>query len=301
LTLIFGEGVIAGALKMGKNIAPIPFPNEPGHDDNAKAKYIHDIYQYAGQKADEAISWYLSKKTGKQRMAQILRFAAIVLTTVGGLIPLVIASHVLPAPGNAAPAIEYGQFGYIALALAGACVFLDKFFGFSSGWMRYITTAMKLQRMREEFNVDWAILQSATHSAVPDATEREAMLKCAQTFLLAVMGEVESETTAWAAEYKSNLAELEKTARQQLETNKPGTINLTVKNAGAVTGGVTVLLDEVARQTITTNECQLSPVFPGDHFVKIVATIGGKSVTAGAPVRMASGQSVPLILSLPSS
>jgi len=283
---------------MANNIKPGAFPKLSGTDETAKVKFVSEIYDYANGKAQEAITWYLDKKWSKQKTAQGLRFAAIIFTTIGGVIPLVIASRVLASAG-VTNAVEWGQFGYVALALAGACVFLDKFFGYSSGWMRYITTAMKLQRMVEEFNVDWAILSAAVKGNAPDATERETMLRRAQTFLQSVLTEVESETAAWAAEYRSNLAELEKTARQQLEASRPGVINLKVANVGKFRNGVTVFLDEVPRQTVTSTECQLSPVFPGDHFVKVQGSINDKTVMAGAPVRIEPGQSVTVTLSLP--
>lgn len=285
---------------MGKNITPATFPSPTGDDEKAKAKYVADIYLYAANKAEEAINWYFVKKASKQQMAQCLRFSAIIFTTVGGLVPLIIASHIIPPSTGTAtqPAIEYGQFGYIALALAGACVFLDKFFGFSSGWIRYITSALKLQRIREEFNVDWALLNSSKQLSPPNAAEREAMLKRVQAFLQSVLSEVESETAAWAAEYRSNLSELDKNARQQIEANKPGVINLTVKNAAAFTSGVTVLLDGVPRQTIMASDCQISPVFPGDHFVEVRAKANGKEISAGGAVRLEPGHSVPLALSL---
>src|ERR1043166_2320488 len=285
---------------MANNIKPTTFPKLSGADDSAKAKFVSDIYDYANGKAQEAITWYLDKKWSKQRMAQSLRLAAIILTTVGGIIPLIIASRVVATLG-ATTSVESGQFGYVALALAGACVFLDKFFGYSSGWMRYITTAMKLQRMVEEFNVDWAILSASVKGNVADITERETMLRRAQAFLQSVLAEVESETAAWAAEYRSNLAELEKSAKQQLEASRPGVINLKITNAGKFSNGVTVFLDEVPRQTVTSTECQLSPVFPGDHFVKVQGSINNKTVMAAAPVRIEPGQSMMVTLSLPES
>lgn len=290
---------------MGKNIEATEFPTLSGHDDAAKAKYITDIYSYANAKATEAIGWYLSKKSGKQLAAAWLRFLAIAFTTLGGLIPLMVASRILDsAPAGqagGATAIDFAQFGYISLALAGACVFLDRFFGYSTGWIRYVTSALKLQKLREEFNVDWAVLCSSHQSSPPSVTEREAMLRRVQSFLLAIMSEVESETAAWAVEYRNSIAELDKSARQQLEASKPGVINLTVKNANAFAGGVTVVLDGVPRQTITASDCQLAPVFPGDHLVEVRAKINGKDVSCGAAMRIEPGQAVPLSLSLPTS
>ena len=86
-----------------------------------------------------------------------------------------------------------------------------------------------------------------------------------------------------------------------MEANRPGVINLKVSNVGKARNGVVVFLDEVSRQTITSSDYQMSPVFPGDHFVKIQGLVNEKTVTAGVSVRVEAGQSIVATLSLPES
>jgi hypothetical protein len=50
--------------------------------------------------------------------------------------------------------------GYLFLALAAAFVATDKFFGFSSGWIRYIRTGQVLMKELAEFRMDWAMLMA---------------------------------------------------------------------------------------------------------------------------------------------
>lgn len=63
-----------------------------------------------------------------------------------------------------------GHFGYIFLALAAGCVAMDKFFGFSSNWMRFMTTSLALQRHLAEFEMDWNILwlEIQDHKPTPE-------------------------------------------------------------------------------------------------------------------------------------
>ena len=49
---------------------------------------LEQVFKYVSSEAQQAINWYLSKKNSKRIWARILRFAAILATTVAGLIPL---------------------------------------------------------------------------------------------------------------------------------------------------------------------------------------------------------------------
>jgi hypothetical protein len=115
-------------------------------------KSINMIYQYAEAKSTQTINWYLGHKKQKAVCSRVLRFGAIVLTTLGGIAPVVSSIGWLgPRPNEI-----MGKAGYLLLATAAACVGLDKFFGISSGWMRYISAALSLQKAQSEFRLDWA-------------------------------------------------------------------------------------------------------------------------------------------------
>src|SRR6185369_1540504 len=81
---------------------------------------------------------------------------SILLITAGGMVPLIKATW---APGTLASAgFDLGQLGYLLIGLGGAAIAFDRFFGFSSGWIRYITTEMAIQRTLHEFRIEWARL-----------------------------------------------------------------------------------------------------------------------------------------------
>jgi hypothetical protein len=282
------------------------FPLPTGSDNDAKCAYLTAVYNHTVETAKDAIGWYLINKVPQKRWARTIRLAAIFFTTIGGLIPLIAASKVLTmwtvstTNSNGAAGtigIEFSQFGYVALALAGACILLDKYFGFSSAWIRYLTTATMLQRLLHEFCLDWAALDVCREGQAP---QFESLLRRAQTFITRVRTEVEKETADWAAEYRTNLAEMEKSVREQLDANRPGSIALTVANVSKATeGGVTVLLDGATMQKIDVPDCLLAPVFPGEHVVTIRGKVKDALRSLSTPARVEPGRPHLLTLKLP--
>ena len=280
---------------MAKNIISLSFPeNLSWADDAAVRKSLQAIYAYADEAARASVDWYFEHKGMKGGIARGLRFSAIILTTIGGVVPLLVNSRIWWFGSDTK--IDYAQLGYVALALAGGCVALDRFFGYSSGWIRYVTSALNLQRLRAEFQFDWAILMAGLPAAPIPFIQQEALLRRAQSFILRIREEIAKETAEWSAEYRSNLTELEKTARTQLEAWKPGVINLTVPNALQLKD-VTVFLDEQVYNVITTTTCKIAPVYPGQHMVTVTAKAADRNAAASSHVGVAAGQAVAISLS----
>ena len=282
--------------KPPSNLDPECFPELSWATEAESKRSIDALYRYAEMSVQQTISWYFREKKWKGRFGRWLRCVAIVLTAIGTLIPL-LASSDLEIRGKKAK--EWIPFGYVALALAGACVALDRFFGFSSAWIRYVTTAMTLRKVLAEFYMDWAVLTSAASGAVATSAQREALLKRISALLQRVEAEVEKETAEWAAEYRTSITEIEKSAREQLNALKPGTVVLTIANFTAASGSpVSVLLDGRPHQTATGAVSTITPVFPGIHIVTVEGKLGDKEAGDSHDVSVSAGQAVPLTLTL---
>jgi SMODS and SLOG-associating 2TM effector domain 2 len=151
-------------------------------------------------RADPGRRWYLADKRSKRIWSRGLRLLVILLVTAGGLQPLLDAA----APGPSRTA-----WGYVLLALAAACIGLDRFFGISSGWMRSMTTAQALERRLEQLQYDWAAecARSAARTVDPkQAQTRLALLRAVSDDMAALM---QRETAEWVLEFQSNLLRLE--------------------------------------------------------------------------------------------
>src|SRR5690349_359137 len=105
---------------------------------------LESIREYVENLATQLAGWYQAKIAWKRRISVTLRILSILLITAGGLVPLVKATW---SPGTvAAVKFDLGQLGYLLIGLGGGAIAFDRFFGFSSAWIRYVTTEMAIRR-----------------------------------------------------------------------------------------------------------------------------------------------------------
>src|SRR5579859_5491469 len=94
-------------------------------------KSLADLRDYVEAEGRKQVEWYYSKKRAKALASTSIRFIAIVLFVLGGLVPIIKAT--LP-PGTALP-FDFGQAGYLLIGLGAGCIGMDRYFGYSSGWI----------------------------------------------------------------------------------------------------------------------------------------------------------------------
>jgi conflict system pore-forming effector with SLATT domain len=155
---------------------------------------------WAERVADEAIAWYLAEKRLKARWSRRLRAMAIILATLGGAVPVVALASRHP---------EVGNWGYLLLALAAGSVAYDRFFGYSSAWLRYVATATLIQSELADFRVGWAQELAAIGDREPTAGELNELIGRAREFVARVNEAVRVETDAWRSEFDNRMGELE--------------------------------------------------------------------------------------------
>jgi hypothetical protein len=231
-------------------------------------------------------------------MSRTLRGFAIIFTIAGGLMPIIAALGWtnIPMPDGT----QVGQVGYLLLGLAAACIGFDKFFGFSSGWMRYLGTKMTIERALSEFRLDWAMMVAKLRENPPTTDQVQLMIQRVKEFLLAVNNHVEQETQAWVSEFKTNLAEIEKSAKEQGESTRPGAIDITVTNGLVAEGGFTVLLDGMdIKSRIRGTNYQISYVPPGPHKVAVTGIIKAEPLEVSELVNVGPGEIAKVTLVFP--
>ena len=64
----------------------------------------------------------------------------------------------------------------ICVGSAAALIGLDKTFGFSSGWARYVLTVTSIRKALEEFRMDWISL-SAKIDKTPTPDQIQALIQ----------------------------------------------------------------------------------------------------------------------------
>lgn len=259
---------------------------------------INELYQYAEASTNASIEWYGMHKNSLAKWSQGLRSLTIILTSLGGLMPIISAlgksTIELPTVN-----LNVGQLGYLFLGLAAASVGYDKFFGYSSGWMRYITTKMMLEKTLAEFRLDWAMMTAKLGNKPPTPDQVQLMLQRLKEFILTTNNHIEKETQAWISEFKTNIAELEKTTKAQVEASQPGAIEITVTNGMETEDGFTVALDGMEIRKVRGTKYQIGYVPPGPHKIAITGSIKNEPLDASELVNVSPGEIAKATLAFP--
>jgi hypothetical protein len=179
---------------------------------------VNDLYKILVDKTNTTIQWYLDKKRGPASAAQLCRSAAVFLTVLGGLCPILKTAF----PGKLFE-IGFGDLGYVLLAFALAIVLVDKYAGYSTAWMRYIKTNLRLEGMLQQFQYDWQItcVQSDFDKTTPEAEKVVKLITKLKDFAKQVSAEIESETQEWVTEFQQSLALLAKASERDDKKQPP--------------------------------------------------------------------------------
>ncbi|MCW2986585.1 MAG: hypothetical protein JWR63_4155 [Conexibacter sp.] len=178
---------------------PPPFPDldwsVPDRTENLRA-----VRDYAFGFAVEAERWYVRRHGKKRAFGRLLRVGAVVLGIVAVLVPIVAQMWSGMPPAVAA----------LAIALAAGLVSLDHFYGFSTGWMRFIKAEQRIEALRVEFQFAWEA-QRLEGDGPPTPEQVAAALLLAHALVARVQEIVAAETDAWIEEFNSGLARIEET------------------------------------------------------------------------------------------
>jgi hypothetical protein len=103
------------------------------------------------------------------------------LLTAAGLVPIII-QLVKNAGANWAKGFDSGPLASLFVGIAAALLGLDKAFGYSSGWTRYVLTGTSMTKLLQEFRMDWLALSAAAAGA-PNEERQAAMIQRAKEFV----------------------------------------------------------------------------------------------------------------------
>lgn len=268
----------------------------PNWDPARPDASLTEIHIYVLDEAAKSTQWYWKSKGSKAFWSRIIRFAVWALAAVGGLLPIIGALLEDHFPNLD---LTNGLWASLLLGIAAALLGLDKGFGFSSGWARYVLTATNIRKSLEEFRLDWTVLRAKAGS--PLTAENVApLIERAKQFRSEVEGLVLQETKDWVTEFQSTMAQMEKDVAAQLSTLKaqvdktikdkdaasqPGAIQLNVQSNGkAKPGDLRVTLTDSSDQKIAQD------TIAGFTWPKAGLTPGIYQLTVDAP---ANNQVIP--------
>jgi hypothetical protein len=237
---------------------------------------IADVYDALGKKATTAISWYQNARGWKKRSATLIRWIAVLAIGAAAAVvglqatALSLLAHIPIGPGS----VELGLAG-----IGSGVLVLDKVFGYSTGWVRYMITEMNLQKALDEFRMDWVIAYAAApKDANGEVKDITPLLQLLKTFSGKIDSLVSDETQQWVIEFQDSMAWLQKAAKEVQAANNYGAVAITITRGAGVDASISVEVDGQKRATTAAATLVLSNIPVGTRQIKIAGTKAGAAI-----------------------
>jgi hypothetical protein len=240
---------------------------------------MQSIYERATSTSRTICVWYWTSITTKRRTSLGVRFIIFSLLILGTVLPILAGLK-----GDTEVRLQFTQYGVAALALAGLLQVADRVFGWSSGWLRYITTVTAMENLTRKFELDWAGYILNRTGALSESDTRQ-LFDQAKRFEDDIVKLQSDETDKWVTEFNSGLALLgdliksqresgEKAveaARASVAAQRNGAIELTLVHNADVKP-VTVAIDAEPSVEFTGTVWSRLDVPPGQHSISVVTS-----------------------------
>lgn len=241
----------------------------PAHSETS----LNEVFHYSTSLADQSIEWYVSAKKAKQKGARRIRIASIVLGALAALFPTIVE---LTAKDG-----QYrigAGWATVILGIAGALLLLDRFFGYSSAWMRYIVAELQLRQINQEFQMDWETERAGWQGSSPSKEQITQMLARSKAFISQVNTIIREETNVWVQEFQNTIKYLDESIKAKPAVTEPGALNLMITNPDVASGGWKLSINGGKEELYTGSTAGKRNIFPGKHLIKVTAKVKDKVV-----------------------
>jgi hypothetical protein len=281
--------------KTGNAVRDIRFASLPELDwsPGAAASSLERVASLSFSYASAAVEWYLRRKAGKRAGARITRVCAIVLVLIASIVPLFGEIYAYDGRPGTNP-----LWASLALVLAAGAVGIDRFFGFSAAYMRYLSTGMNLQRIVRDFSFEWEARRARLAGAELTVPHIQESLEACRKFLANIEEVIRAETDSWIQDFTTALAEIDKSARAQTEAARNGAVDLIITNGDKFFGGWQLLVDGGSPEARSGTTAAIRGLIAGTHSITARGSIDGTTKAAERNVIVKAGSVVQLELTL---
>jgi conflict system pore-forming effector with SLATT domain len=254
-------------------------------DTSSVTTSLLHIYRHTESFLLDKINWYVKSKRPKQVMARWLRTASILLVALAGLLPVAGEMRILKKLGWEIEPL----WATVALGAAAALVALDRFFGYSSAWVRYITAELQLRKILDEFRMDWEAARASWKGTVPGEEQVRQALALCRTIIVQADEIVRDETSRWVTEFQDTLKQLDETVKAKTAATAPGAVTLSITNGDACDAGWAVSIDEGSVNAFSGKTAAITGLAPGIHRFKVEGKIQSQAKRAEAVQNVGAG------------
>lgn len=257
----------------------------PWDEYKAKApdEALPAIYARVEAVSKKSRSWYWASIETKRWTSLSVRFLAFGFLILGTALPILAGMRTAIQDR-----LEYTQLAVAFLAVAGLLQVADKVFGWSSGWMRYVSTVTAMENLARMFELEWAKYLIAKNAPL-ELSDMQAMFEMAKVFEQETLKLQVDETGKWVSEFNAGISLLDsliKTQKEEAEKKFEAvhTENLERKTAAAakLAGAIElsfvyegqaqtllVSLDENSAEQTSSRAWLARDVVPGIHAIEV--------------------------------
>lgn len=181
------------------------------YKDKKPDEALPAIYSHIEATSLSICSWYWTSIRTKRRTSQAVRVLAFLLLILGTTLPIFAAIQ-----EEAKDKLLFTQWAVALLAIAGLTQLADKVFGWSGGWMRYITTVTTMENLTRAFQMEWA-KYLVSKSGPLDTSDAKALFELARGLEQELTKLQAEETTKWVAEFNTSISLLDSLIKTQRE------------------------------------------------------------------------------------
>jgi len=180
-------------------------------DEESRAESLDTVYDHIVREAGQAVAWYRGRKKPKKSGARLIRGLAIVFFSAAGLLPVLLQIFDARWREVFPPILFQPAWPSVLIAIAAALLGVDRYFGLSSGWIRYIKTELHLLQVVEEFEIHWQEMKSRWQGGAPTNDQVSKMLAEAKKFVTEFKTIIREETREWATDFDRTQRQLTST------------------------------------------------------------------------------------------
>lgn len=264
-------------------------------DAENRQKSLNTVYDYTVDEVQDTIAWYVKNIRGKRRWGWWLRVAAVFFAGLGTIYPIMIEliffEGFLSVFNSPIWATVFLSFGAGALAV-------DRIFGFSNAWMRYMKTQMLLECKLDDFEYLWEMESIKAQGEIPTNEQVQARVAQCATFRREVAKIVEEETSVWVQEFQSAMQSLNDSLQSQRDRQRPGALNIRVEN-GDTYELWTLYLNGRRQNSFKGSSAALTDLAPDFYSVRVEGMYNGEAHQVESVVTINAGEAASLTLQLP--
>lgn len=199
------------------------------YNDKSPEEALKQLYEDTHELSKTKRDWYWTSIKTKRWTSLSVRLLAFLLLLVGTALPLLAGLS-----NDAAARLTCTQVAVVLLAAAGLLQVADKIFGWSTGWMRYITTATDMEAATSGFDIDWSKYLLAKSGPL-EAADIRALFALSEGLERQLMKLQTEETNKWVSDFNAGVSLLDSLIKAQRdETQKQlEALRTTVSNAQA--------------------------------------------------------------------